>query len=47
MSPRRSQRGVAVITVPNDPLILRIKDGLRRSPQRPLLEGRLEWGGDA
>jgi 2-polyprenyl-3-methyl-5-hydroxy-6-metoxy-1,4-benzoquinol methylase len=38
--------GVAVITVPNDPLILRLKAVLRRRPLRWLLRGRIDWGGD-
>ncbi|HVY48737.1 MAG TPA: class I SAM-dependent methyltransferase [Minicystis sp.] len=39
--------GVAVVTVPNDPLILGLKAAVRRSPIGPLLEGKVEWGGDA
>jgi 2-polyprenyl-3-methyl-5-hydroxy-6-metoxy-1,4-benzoquinol methylase len=38
--------GVAVITVPNDPLIGRIKDVIRRSPAGRILGDRIEWGGD-
>jgi len=38
--------GVAVITVPNDPLIGRVKSAVRRSPVRRLLGDRIEWGGD-
>ena len=38
--------GVAVITVPNDPLILRLKTLVRRSPVGWLLADRVEWGGD-
>ncbi|MBX3229598.1 MAG: methyltransferase domain-containing protein [Labilithrix sp.] len=38
--------GVAVITVPNDPLILRLKDIVRRSPAGYVLGGRVNWGGD-
>jgi 2-polyprenyl-3-methyl-5-hydroxy-6-metoxy-1,4-benzoquinol methylase len=38
--------GVAVITVPNDPLILRLKELVRRSPAGWLLRDRIEWGGD-
>lgn len=38
--------GVAVITVPNDPLILRVKNVIRRTPARWLLGDRIEWGGD-
>lgn len=39
--------GVAVLTVPNDPLILRLKGLIRRVPLAPRLLGRVEWGGDA
>ena len=39
--------GVAVITIPNDPLILRLKAILRRTPLGLTLRGRIEWGGDA
>jgi 2-polyprenyl-3-methyl-5-hydroxy-6-metoxy-1,4-benzoquinol methylase len=38
--------GVAVITVPNDPLILKLKGAVRRTPAGWLLGGRVEWGGD-
>ena len=38
--------GVAVITVPNDPLIGRIKALVRRSPAGWVLRDRIEWGGD-
>jgi ubiquinone/menaquinone biosynthesis C-methylase UbiE len=38
--------GVAVITVPNDPLIGRVKDVVRRSPAGWALRDRIEWGGD-
>jgi SAM-dependent methyltransferase len=38
--------GVAVITVPNDPLILRIKSALSRRPLRWLIRDKFEWGGD-
>ena len=38
--------GVAVITVPNDPLIGRVKNVIRRSPARWVLRDRIEWGGD-
>lgn len=38
--------GVAVITVPNDPLILRLKGAVRRSPAGWLLGDRVSWGGD-
>ena len=39
--------GVAVITVPNDPLILRLKSLVRRTPVGYLLRDRINWGGDA
>jgi 2-polyprenyl-3-methyl-5-hydroxy-6-metoxy-1,4-benzoquinol methylase len=38
--------GIAVVTVPNDPLILRVKSVIRRTPARRLLGSRIEWGGD-
>ena len=38
--------GYAVITVPNDPLIARLKGIVRRTPARRLLGDRIEWGGD-
>jgi 2-polyprenyl-3-methyl-5-hydroxy-6-metoxy-1,4-benzoquinol methylase len=38
--------GVAVITVPNDPLILRLKGVVRRTPVGWLLRDRVSWGGD-
>lgn len=38
--------GVVVVTVPNDPLILRLKAVARRPPLRWLLRGRFDWGGD-
>jgi 2-polyprenyl-3-methyl-5-hydroxy-6-metoxy-1,4-benzoquinol methylase len=38
--------GVAVITIPNDPLILRVKSLIRKTPARWLLGGQIEWGGD-
>lgn len=38
--------GVAVITVPNDPLILRLKGIVRRTPVGLLLRDRVHWGGD-
>ena len=38
--------GVAVITVPNDPLIVRAKGIVRRTPARWFLGDRIEWGGD-
>lgn len=39
--------GVAVITVPNDPLIMGLKSLVRRTPVGWALRGRIEWGGDA
>jgi 2-polyprenyl-3-methyl-5-hydroxy-6-metoxy-1,4-benzoquinol methylase len=39
--------GTAVITVPNDPLIHRLKGVARRAPMRWLVGRRIEWGGDA
>ena len=38
--------GVAVLTIPNDALILRLKQVVRRTPVRRLLGDRIEWGGD-
>jgi 2-polyprenyl-3-methyl-5-hydroxy-6-metoxy-1,4-benzoquinol methylase len=38
--------GVAVITVPNDPLILRLKGLVRRTPVGWALGDRVKWGGD-
>lgn len=38
--------GVAAITVPNDPLILRLKGIVRRTPVGYLLRDRIHWGGD-
>lgn len=38
--------GVAVITVPNDPLIIRLKEIVRRTPVGFVLRGRINWGGD-
>jgi hypothetical protein len=38
---------VAVITVPNDPLIIRLKALVRRTPVGLLLRKRIDWGGDA
>jgi 2-polyprenyl-3-methyl-5-hydroxy-6-metoxy-1,4-benzoquinol methylase len=38
--------GVAVITVPNDPLIARLKGFVRRTPVGAMLGGRVEWGAD-
>jgi SAM-dependent methyltransferase len=39
--------GLAVITVPNDPLIARLKRVVRLTPVGWLLRKRIEWGGDA
>lgn len=38
--------GVAVITVPNDPLILRLKGLVRHTPVGWLLRDKVSWGGD-
>ena len=38
--------GVAVITVPNDPLIMRLKGALRWTPVGMVLKNRIDWGGD-
>ena len=38
--------GVAVITVPNDPLINRLKELVRRTPVGWALGRRIQWGGD-
>jgi 2-polyprenyl-3-methyl-5-hydroxy-6-metoxy-1,4-benzoquinol methylase len=38
--------GVAVITVPNDPLINKLKDVVRRTPVGWALGNRVKWGGD-
>lgn len=38
--------GVAVITVPNDPLILRVKGAIQRTPARWLVGRKIDWGGD-
>jgi 2-polyprenyl-3-methyl-5-hydroxy-6-metoxy-1,4-benzoquinol methylase len=38
--------GIAVITVPNDPLINRLKELVRRTPIGYVLRGRIQWGGD-
>jgi SAM-dependent methyltransferase len=40
------RHGVAVITVPNDPLILQLKGMVRWTPIGWALRGRIEWGGD-
>ena len=38
--------GFAILTVPNDPLILRVKGLIRRTPARRVFGNRIEWGGD-
>ena len=38
--------GIAVLTIPNDPIILRLKGAIRRTPARRLFGDRIEWGGD-
>jgi 2-polyprenyl-3-methyl-5-hydroxy-6-metoxy-1,4-benzoquinol methylase len=38
--------GAAVITVPNDPMILRLKRMVQHTPVGWLLRGRVNWGGD-
>jgi 2-polyprenyl-3-methyl-5-hydroxy-6-metoxy-1,4-benzoquinol methylase len=38
--------GVAVITVPNDPLVLRLKGMIRKTPVGYALRDRIKWGGD-
>jgi len=38
--------GAAIITVPNDPLILRLKGIVRRTPVGWALARRVNWGGD-
>lgn len=38
--------GVAVITIPNDPLILKLKAAVRKTPLGYALRNRIEWGGD-
>jgi 2-polyprenyl-3-methyl-5-hydroxy-6-metoxy-1,4-benzoquinol methylase len=38
--------GVAVITVPNDPLILKLKGAVRQTPVGWALRNRVKWGGD-
>lgn len=38
--------GVAVITVPNDPLINRLKQIVRRTPVGWAMGSRIQWGGD-
>jgi 2-polyprenyl-3-methyl-5-hydroxy-6-metoxy-1,4-benzoquinol methylase len=45
ISPLLRPTGVAVVTVPNDPLIERLKSPLRRAPLRWLVGDRMEWGG--
>jgi 2-polyprenyl-3-methyl-5-hydroxy-6-metoxy-1,4-benzoquinol methylase len=38
--------GVAVITVPNDPLIIRLKRLFRRTPIGAVYRARIDWGAD-
>ncbi len=38
--------GVAVITVPNDPLINRLKQVVRRTPVGWAMGDKIQWGGD-
>jgi 2-polyprenyl-3-methyl-5-hydroxy-6-metoxy-1,4-benzoquinol methylase len=38
--------GVAAVTVPNDPLILKLKSVLKHSPVGWILQKRIQWGGD-
>jgi 2-polyprenyl-3-methyl-5-hydroxy-6-metoxy-1,4-benzoquinol methylase len=38
--------GVAVITVPNDPLINKLKGLVKRTPVGYILGDRIQWGGD-
>jgi ubiquinone/menaquinone biosynthesis C-methylase UbiE len=38
--------GVAVITVPNDPLINWVKGAVRRTPIGLAMKDRIKWGGD-
>jgi SAM-dependent methyltransferase len=38
--------GIAVVTVPNDALILKMKSLLRRTPAAWMLGKRVNWGGD-
>jgi ubiquinone/menaquinone biosynthesis C-methylase UbiE len=38
--------GLVVVTIPNDPLILKVKKVVRYTPLRWLLGERVEWGGD-
>lgn len=40
------RNGVAVITVPNDPLVLKLKGVVRKTPVGWLLGGKVNWGGD-
>jgi 2-polyprenyl-3-methyl-5-hydroxy-6-metoxy-1,4-benzoquinol methylase len=39
-------KGVAVITVPNDPLIDGLKGFLRKTPVGYVLRDKIQWGGD-
>ena len=38
--------GVAVVTVPNDAMIMRLKSIVRHTPIGWVLRGRINWGGD-
>ena len=38
--------GTVVVTIPNDPLILKVKKAIRYSPLRWLLGESVDWGGD-
>jgi len=38
--------GIGVVTVPNDPLILRYKGIARRAPVRWFVGGKTDWGGE-
>jgi len=38
--------GLAVITVPNDPLIIQLKRAVRITPVGWVLRNRIQWGGD-
>jgi SAM-dependent methyltransferase len=38
--------GLIVVTIPNDPMILRVKKLVRYTPMRWLVGDRVEWGGD-
>ena len=38
--------GFAVVTIPNDPLIMRVKHRLTKVPGRWIVRGGVDWGGD-